>query len=139
MDPELARQVLEYVFARAWACRESFEDEDWFVFFLYSEAALRLKEIREKAEDEFFRLAVEVAGGEKERELDRSVFMGKVWDAVERLPRQRRMAILEHFIAGKPVKQIAAEKSLKEQTVWNHLHRGLSDLREVLNGRLVNP
>jgi len=53
-------------------------------------------------------------------------------DALRRLPAQQRAAIVLHYYADRPIREIAATLGISSATVAVHLHRGRNKLRELL-------
>jgi RNA polymerase sigma-70 factor (ECF subfamily) len=67
--------------------------------------------------------------------LGRAQRMKQVWEAVAELPRQQRAALLLHVQEELPTPEIAAVLRCSEATVRVHLHRALTTLRRVMEGR----
>jgi RNA polymerase sigma-70 factor, ECF subfamily len=53
-------------------------------------------------------------------------------DALRRLPAQQRAAVVLHYYADRPIREIAATLGISSATVAVHLHRGRNKLRELL-------
>ncbi|WP_431211759.1 sigma-70 family RNA polymerase sigma factor [Puia sp. P3] len=126
-----ATNILAFAFKEAWDYRSFFEDEDQLVFFLYFVAAAKMTQLRRRAERRYIQLTAAFAV-DAQSEEDRSVLIRRIIAAVDKLPRQRKMAIREHYLNGKTARQIADEQQLSERTVYNHMSRGLDDLKKSL-------
>jgi RNA polymerase sigma-70 factor (ECF subfamily) len=133
-DKETAGAVLEDAFADAWQLRRSFKSEDQLVRFLYCNACININNRRKEALLEHCWLSPDVAGNEKEIEEDKSVFARRPMIALDKLPGQQKKFIGKRHIEGKSVKEIAEKepKPLSDQTVTNHIYRGMKTLREDL-------
>jgi RNA polymerase sigma factor (sigma-70 family) len=131
-DKKLAITILAFAFKEAWDYRSFFEDEDQLVFFLYFVAVAKMNELRLRAERRYVQLTAAFAGDGDQPEADRSVLYKRIEAAVGKLPPQRQMVIREHYLNGKTAKQIAIERELNEQTVYNHMNKGLAQLRKRL-------
>jgi RNA polymerase sigma-70 factor (sigma-E family) len=58
--------------------------------------------------------------------------LDEVWQAVQRLPERRRIAIVLRFWADLSTEDIAAVLDVRPATVRSLVHRGLASLQEVL-------
>jgi len=54
---------------------------------------------------------------------------------LRRLPRNQRAAIVLHYYADRPVKDVAATLGVSPATARVHLHRGRRRLRQLLEER----
>jgi RNA polymerase sigma-70 factor (ECF subfamily) len=59
-----------------------------------------------------------------------------VWEAVERLPRLWRVAVVLHYREEKGIADIAKIMDTRENTVKTYLFRGRQKLREMLSEAL---
>lgn len=57
----------------------------------------------------------------------------EVWQAVQRLPERRRIAVVLRYWLDLPSDRIAEALGVRPATVRSLLHRGLADLQEVLH------
>lgn len=125
-DPEVANDAVAEAFAQALKRGEAIRrPERWVWRAVFRIAAGELKDRRRRTE-----LGVGSGGsyemGEPAREL---------LDALARLPRKQRGAVVLHHMAGYPVKEIAGILGSTPAAVRVHLSRGRNRLRELLEER----
>lgn len=93
-----------------------------------------------------WRVAFRVAAGELKERRRADHALPEVTDPNERranelvsllrqLPRNQRAAIVLHYYADRPVKEVAATLGVSPATARVHLHRGRRRLRELLEER----
>jgi len=63
-------------------------------------------------------------------EMLRSYLLQQLWEAIERLPRQRKIILCLYFFEQKTTAEIAEKLHLSPQTVLNHKTRAIESLRK---------
>lgn len=96
-----------------------------------------------------YRVSLRIASQEAKRERDRPVVdpaaydesdiggLGRVVGALRELPPKQRAAIVLHYEADLPVREIARLLGMSAATVKVHLHRGRAKLRVLLGDEEV--
>jgi RNA polymerase sigma-70 factor (ECF subfamily) len=98
------------------------------VFLMYCRAAKRLSRHEDLAPEELPEVPVPAeVEGLADRELIRR--------ALVRLPEDRREALVLHHIEGLSFKEIAAVQGVSTGAAKLRAHRGMNDLRELLQGK----
>lgn len=64
-------------------------------------------------------------------EMLRSYLLQQLWEAIERLPRQRKVILCLYFFEKKTTGEIAEQLHLSPQTVLNHKARAIEALRKT--------
>jgi RNA polymerase sigma factor (sigma-70 family) len=131
-DKESAKAVLIHVFAAVWQRRHIFRSEDQLKQYLFCAARIALNRMRNEAEHGHVNISDDFAGNELEMEADKTARARRPMIALDGLPGQQKRFIGKHHIEDKTVKDIAAAAALIEQTVTNHIYRGMKNLRKQL-------
>ena len=64
-------------------------------------------------------------------EMLRSYLLQQLWEAIERLPRQRKIILCLYFFEKKTTGEIAEQLQINPQTVLNHKTRAIESLRKT--------
>jgi RNA polymerase sigma-70 factor (ECF subfamily) len=120
-DPEIASDALAEAFAQALARDgDLLSLEDWVWTSAFRIAAGMLKKQRRSGH----------ALPESGYELPESV--RDLVQALARIPKQQRLAVVMHDYGDRPTSEVAAVMGISPATVYVHLHQGRRRLRKLL-------
>lgn len=142
-EPELAADLTQQAFVRAWESLARLRHVDAFRGWLHQIAA---NLVRDEVKSGRARLEVhvsELAEHEQpehrpapeegpERAALRAEFRREVWGALSSLPAEQRAVIVMHHLEGLPVAEIAQATGVRPGTVMSRLARARDALRERL-------
>ena len=145
MDSEEAKDIVVTSFVKLMSYRTHLNGPDHLWKYLYIVAKneaidyLRRLKMRRKAEDKILQSAETVYSEAKEDEAIYMELLYKVADAMELLPPQQRKILTLRYFFGKNVRGIARLLCLEEQTVRNHLAKGIQFLRNTASQQVAGP
>jgi len=142
-DPDLADNLTQDCFVRAYQKRASFQGESSVGTWLISIAINLARDHRRNRRDGFWRrlfsapaeeteAALESAadlGASPERRLMARQELGRVWEIVDELPQRQREVFLLRFAYEMPLEEIAAVLGMEVGTVKAHLFRAVGRVR----------
>jgi RNA polymerase sigma-70 factor, ECF subfamily len=144
-DPDLAENVTQDCFLRAYRAREEFRGDCSVATWLTRIATNLIRDCTRSRKFQFWKAAVNSAV-EVSAMADRIAAptispetslvvreqLAKVWDAVATLPNKQRTAFLLRFVEEMELPEIATAMGLHVGTVKSHLHRGLAAVRKAM-------
>jgi RNA polymerase sigma-70 factor (ECF subfamily) len=147
-DPELAADLTQDAFVKAYRNLDSFRLESSFYTWLYRIAMnLAIDFVRKRRRRETGGFDEGIAtrdddGGIAEvhhedgpsRQLERKQLFGKIMDAMEQLPEDQRQVILLRELEGLQYKEIADVMGIPEGTVMSRLFYARKKLQKLLSG-----
>jgi RNA polymerase sigma-70 factor, ECF subfamily len=144
-DPDLADNVTQDCFLRAYRAREEFRGDCSVATWLTRIATNLIRDSTRSRKFQFWKTAnstaVEVGavadrlrspGLSPESSLVVREELVKVWDAVEKLPGKQRSVFLLRFVEEMELPEIATAMGLHVGTVKSHLHRALAAVRKAM-------
>ncbi len=134
-DPELAADLTQETFVRAWERLPGLRDPAAFAGWLRSMSVNLVRDHFRAAReadpiDEGTPLADDAAG--PEQALEESERDAVVRRAILDLPEHQRVVVVMHYLEGRPVMEIAGALNLPKGTVVSRLSRGRKNLRRGL-------
>ena len=144
-DPDLAENVTQDCFLKAYRAREEFRGDCSVATWLTRIATNLIRDSTRSRKFQFWKTAsstaVEVGavadrlrspGLSPETSLVVREELVKVWDAVENLPGKQRSVFLLRFVEEMELPEIATAMGLHVGTVKSHLHRALAAVRKAM-------
>jgi RNA polymerase sigma-70 factor, ECF subfamily len=144
-DPDLAENVTQDCFLRAYRAREEFRGDCSVATWLTRIATNLIRDCTRSRKFQFWKAAntsaVEVTSvvdriaapaTSPETTLVAREQLVKVWDTVATLPRKQRSVFLLRFVEEMELPEIATAMGLHVGTVKSHLHRGLAAVRKAM-------
>jgi RNA polymerase sigma-70 factor, ECF subfamily len=144
-DPDLAENVTQDCFLRAYRARDEFRGDCSVATWLTRIATNLIRDSTRSRKFQFWKAAsttaVEVGamadriaapGGSPETSLVVREELVKVWDAVATLPGKQRSVFLLRFVEEMELPEIATAMGLHVGTVKSHLHRALAAVRKAM-------
>lgn len=139
-SPELAKDVVQDVFAKVWELRAEVDPNQSFKAFIFTIARRHLLNLLSRMQrehgiiDEIKRYAVPVENT-TERHLDWSESNALIIEAMDKLPPQRRAVFELCKIRGMSYKQAAAELGITVGTVNSQMVKALKSIQEYIELR----
>ena len=138
VDPDLAEDVVQEAFLRAWRACGSFDSEagpmvNWLLVITANtaidmvKARVRRPPVASGPADENV-----PAGGLSD--IDRLILRSELLDALSSIGAQHRDAVVETVLRDRPYADVAAELGVPAGTMRTRVHYGLRRLRCVLEG-----
>src|ERR1700744_6783444 len=144
-DPDLAENVTQDCFLRAYKAREEFRGDCSVATWLTRIATNLIRDSTRSRKFQFWKTASSTAaevGAVADRlrspGLSPETFLmireelRGVWDAVENLPGKQRSVFLLRFVEEMELPEIAAAMGVHVGTVKSHLHRALAAVRKAM-------
>src|ERR1700761_3524239 len=144
-DPDLAENVTQDCFLRAYRAREEFRGDCSVATWLTRIATNLIRDCTRSRKFQFWKAAgssaVDISAmvdriaaptTSPETSLVVQEQLVKVWDAVADLPNKQRTAFLLRFVEEMELPEIATAMGLHVGTVKSHLHRGLGAVRKPM-------
>ena len=144
-DPDLAENVTQDCFLKAFRAREEFRGDCSIATWLTRIATNLIRDATRSRKFQFWKAAnstaVEVGaiadrlrspGLSPETSLVVREELLKVWDSVDALPGKQRSVFLLRFVEGMELPEIATAMGLHVGTVKSHLHRALVAVRKTM-------
>lgn len=136
-DDQLAEEVVQDTFLKAWRARARFDDElgslrTW-LFAICRNAvidAARARSIRPVVTDADLDAAV---GDDVASEVDRALTSWQVTEALRRLGEDHRRVLVEIHVRGRPYREVAAELGVPPGTVKSRVYYALKALALTLD------
>ncbi|MFD1145455.1 RNA polymerase sigma-70 factor [Larkinella insperata] len=140
-DNELAKEVVQMVFESLWKRWDTFSVEEWLEAYLLKATRLQVAaHYRKQAARHQYLEHLNQAGTPHEQTTENQIIFGelthRITQLVEQLPGQRRRVFELSRWQGLTNREIAAELTLAEKTVENHLTYALHFLRKRLTDYL---
>jgi RNA polymerase sigma-70 factor (ECF subfamily) len=132
---DIARGVVQDVFLKIWERRT-----EWILLgglkpYLYQAVrnqALNYIERRDRIVEMHDQQSREVRATDSQEELYGKELAGAIWDAIDELPRRRRMAFVLHRQHGLSYEQVGQVMGITAKTVENQIGRALKYLRKAV-------
>jgi RNA polymerase sigma-70 factor (family 1) len=132
-----AEDIVEEAFVSLWNKRDAFGEIKSLKSYLYTIARNKCLSWMKKNQRDIKR---HQASSSFEEEFDRTALenmiyaesMGKIYMAIDKLPRQCRKVFIMHYIDGMKISEIAKELKLSIHTINAHKGRGIDLLQKVL-------
>ncbi len=144
-DPDLAENVTQDCFLRAYRARDEFRGDCSVATWLTRIATNLIRDTTRSRKFQFWKMvsttAVEVgamadrlraSGASPENSLVVREELRNVWDAVDTLPGKQRSVFLLRFVEEMELPEIATAMGLRVGTVKSHLHRALAAVRKAM-------
>lgn len=132
-DRPAAEEAAQEAFARALARWSRLRDKPWAAGWVTTTALNVARRALRR------RLGATFEGpprpGPGDDRLDESI---DLWAAVRALPGRQREALVLHYVADRPVQEVARLMKCNEGTVKAHLAKARAALREVLGGQHID-
>ncbi|MCK8494786.1 RNA polymerase sigma-70 factor [Spirosoma sp. RP8] len=140
-DNELAKEIVQTVFESLWKRWETFTVEEWLEAYLLKAIRLQVAaHYRKQAARQQHLEQIRLTGIPSDHTTDNQIVFSeltqRVTQLVEQLPGQRRRVFELSRWQGLTNREIAAELTLAEKTVENHLTHALQYLRKRLTDYL---
>jgi RNA polymerase sigma-70 factor (family 1) len=132
-----AEDIVASAFLKLYRARESMQSFDhikrWLYVIVRNEAIdyLRFKARSREVHQDLGSMG-EVDEEQVDLEMLKSGLLQSLWEAIERLPPQRKAVLQLYFFAHKTTSEIAEQLQLNSQTVLNHKTRALESLRKTV-------
>jgi RNA polymerase sigma-70 factor, ECF subfamily len=144
-DPDLAENVTQDCFLRAYRAREEFRGDCSVATWLTRIATNLIRDCTRSRKFQFWKAAsvtavdvgvmvdrIAAPGTSPETSLVAREQLVRVWDTVAKLPGKQRSVFLLRFVEEMELPEIAAAMGLHVGTVKSHLHRGLAAVRKAM-------
>ncbi|GAB3281725.1 hypothetical protein GCM10027347_57500 [Larkinella harenae] len=140
-DNELSKEIVQAVFESLWKRRETVTVEEWLEAYLLKATRLQVAaHYRKQAARQQHLEQIRLTGTPSDQTTENQIVFGelaqRITQLVEQLPGQRRRVFELSRWQGLTNREIAAELTLAEKTVENHLTYALHFLRKRLTDYL---
>jgi RNA polymerase sigma-70 factor (ECF subfamily) len=144
-DPDLAENVTQDCFLRAYRARDEFRGDCSVATWLTRIATNLIRDCTRSRKFQFWKMAntsavdvsamadrIAAPATSLESSLVAREELARVWDAVATLPGKQRTVFLLRFVEEMELPEIATAMGLHVGTVKSHLHRGLAAVRKAM-------
>jgi RNA polymerase sigma-70 factor (ECF subfamily) len=136
VDPDLAEDVVQEAFLRAWRACGSFDPEagpmvNWLLV-ITANAAIDMVKARVRRPPVASGPAGENVPADGLSDIDRLILRSELHDALSSIGAQHRDAVVETVLRDRPYADVAAEFGVPAGTVRTRVHYGLRRLRCAL-------
>jgi len=136
VDPDLAEDVVQEAFLRAWRACGSFDPEagplvNWLLV-ITANTAIDMVKARVRRPPVASGPADENVPADGLSDIDRLILRSELLDALSSIGAQHRDAVVETVLRDRPYADVAAEFGVPAGTVRTRVHYGLRRLRCVL-------
>jgi RNA polymerase sigma-70 factor (ECF subfamily) len=136
VDPDLAEDVVQEAFLRAWRARASFDPEagplvNWLLV-ITANTAIDMVKARVRRPPVASGPADENVPADGLSDIDRLILRSELREALSSIGTQHRDAVVETVLRDRPYADVAAELGVPAGTVRTRVHYGLRRLRCVL-------
>jgi RNA polymerase sigma-70 factor, ECF subfamily len=136
IDPDLAEDVVQEAFLRAWRACGSFDPEggpmvNWLLV-ITANTAIDMVKARVRRPPVASGPADENVPADGPSDIDRLILRSELLDALSSIGAQHRDAVVETVLRDRPYADVAAEFGVPAGTVRTRVHYGLRRLRCVL-------
>jgi RNA polymerase sigma-70 factor (ECF subfamily) len=136
VDPDLAEDVVQEAFLRAWRACASFDPEsgpllNWLLV-ITANTAIDMVKARLRRPPVASGLADESAPADGLSDVDRLILRSELGHALSRIAPHHRDAVVETVLRDRPYADVAAELGIPAGTVRTRVHYGLRRLRCML-------
>jgi RNA polymerase sigma-70 factor, ECF subfamily len=136
IDPDLAEDVVQEAFLRAWRACGSFDPEggpmvNWLLV-ITANTAIDMVKARVRRPPVASGPADENVPADGPSDIDRLILRSELLDALSSIGAQHRAAVIETVLRDRPYADVAAEFGVPAGTVRTRVHYGLRRLRCVL-------
>jgi len=138
VDPDLAEDVVQEAFLRAWRACASFDPEvgpmvNWLLV-ITANTAIDMVKARVRRPPVASGPASENVRADGLTDIDRLILRSELLDALSSIGAQHRDAVVETVLRDRPYADVAAEFGVPAGTVRTRVHYGLRRLRCMLEG-----
>ena len=138
VDPDLAEDVVQEAFLRAWRACASFDPKagpmvNWLLV-ITANTAIDMVKARVRRPPVASGPANENVPADGLTDIDRLILRSELLDALSSIGAQHRDAVVETVLRDRPYADVAAEFGVPAGTVRTRVHYGLRRLRCVLEG-----
>jgi RNA polymerase sigma-70 factor, ECF subfamily len=138
VDPDLAEDVVQEAFLRAWRACASFDPEagpmvNWLLV-ITANTAIDMVKARVRRPPVASGPANENVPADGLSDIDRLILRSELLDALSSIGAQHRDAVVETVLRDRPYADVADEFGVPAGTVRTRVHYGLRRLRCVLEG-----
>jgi RNA polymerase sigma-70 factor (ECF subfamily) len=132
-DPQLAEEVVQETFARAWRFRSSFRRDDGAMrgWLFAIERRVLIDQYRQRSARPAQPLENDLAAPEDE--IERAMIGWQVEEAIRRLRPEHREVLVNTYFGQRSSRELAKELSIPEGTVRSRLFYALRSMRLTLD------